>query len=272
MSPGPTLVGVPWDGNSSFQRGAALAPAAIRAALQSDSSNSWNEELQDVSTVLQDAGDLALEGHPDPHGVIEAKAAALISRGVTPIFLGGDHSISWALIRAVRPAFPRLTVLHLDAHPDLYANFDNDPHSHASPFARVMEEKLANHLIQLGIRTLNEHQREQARRFEVEMVPMRAGLEAMLSAARRVEGPAYLSVDIDVLDPAFAPGLGHPEPGGLTTRELLSIIQAIPRGALVAADVVELNPVNDLRDLTARVAAKVVKEIVGRVAEGRREE
>jgi len=262
----PTLLGVPWDGNSSYLRGAATAPAAIRAALHHESSNSWNEEIQDVAAILQDAGDLSLEGQADPHAVIEAKAVALISRGVTPIFLGGDHSISWPLVRAVRPGFPRLTVLHLDAHPDLYDNYENDPHSHASPFARVMEEQSASHLVQLGIRTLTEHQREQARRFGVEMVTMRAGIEAMISAARRLEGPVYLSADIDVLDPAFAPGIGHPEPGGLSTRELLSIIQAIPRGRLVAADVVELNPVNDLRDLTARVAAKVVKEIVGRMA------
>jgi agmatinase len=268
MSRVPTLLGVPWDGNSSWQQGAALAPGAIRAALQHESSNSWNEDIQDVGRILQDAGDLALEGQADPHGIIEAKAAGLISRNITPIFLGGDHSISWALVRGVRPAFPRLTVLHLDAHPDLYHNFENDPHSHASPFARVMEAKLADHLVQLGIRTLNQHQREQAERFKSEIVPMRAGMDAMLAAVRRLEGPIYLSLDIDVLDPAFAPGIGHPEPGGLSTRELLWLIQAIPRGALVAADVVELNPVNDLRDLTARVAAKAVKEIVGRMGEG----
>lgn len=265
MSRSPTLLGVPWDGNSSWQRGAAGGPAAIRAALASESSNGWNEELQDVSTLLQDAGDLALEGRADAHAVIEAKAAALISRDVTPIFLGGDHSISWGLVRGVRPAFKRLTVLHIDAHPDLYDSFDNDPHSHASPFARVMEEKSADYLVQLGIRTLNQHQRDQAHRFGVEMVQMRAGIEAMRSAARRLAGPVYLSLDLDALDPAFAPGISHPEPGGLTTRELLSIIQSIPRGCLVAADVVELNPANDLRDLTARVAAKIVKEIVGRL-------
>lgn len=266
MTGTPTLLGVPWDGNSSYQRGAAKAPTAIRAALNHESSNSWNEELQDVAAVLADAGDLALEGQADPHGIIEAKAAALISRGgVTPIFLGGDHSISWGLVRGVRPGFPRLTILHLDAHPDLYDNYENDPHSHASPFARVLEEGSANHLVQCGIRTLNPHQRDQARRFGVEMVTMTAGIEAMISAARRLEGPVYLSVDIDALDPAFAPGISHPEPGGLSTRELLSIIQAIPKRTLVAADVVELNPDNDLRDLTARVAAKVVKEIVGRM-------
>jgi arginase family enzyme len=87
----------------------------------------------------------------------------------------------------------------------------------------------------------------------------------MVTAARRMDGPVYLSVDLDVLDPAFAPGISHPEPGGLSTRELITILQAIPRGRLVGADIVELNPANDLRDLTARVAAKLVKEIVGRI-------
>ena len=119
--------------------------------------------------------------------------------------------------------------------------------------------------MQVGIRTNTAHQTAQARRFGVEVTAMRAGIEAMVTAARRLEGPVYLSLDLDVLDPAHAPGLSHPEPGGLSTRELLTIIQAIPRGRLVGADVVELNPANDLRDLTARVAAKVVKEIVGRM-------
>ena len=129
----------------------------------------------------------------------------------------------------------------------------------------VYEEGLADRLVQLGIRTLNQHQQDQAQRFRVEIVPMRAGVDAMISAASRLEGPLYLSVDLDVLDPAFAPGLSHPEPGGLSTRELLSIIQAIPRGLLIGADVVELNPLNDFRDLTARVGAKVIKEIIGRL-------
>jgi agmatinase len=260
-----TLLGIPYDASSSFQRGAALGPAAIRAALRSESTNSWNEDVVDVGPILGDAGDLALEGASDPRGVIEAKAAALLSRRARPIFLGGDHSITWPLVRAVRPAAPRLTILHLDAHSDLFDSFDGDRFSHACPFARIMEAGLADRLVQVGIRTMNGHQQEQADRFGVEVIAMRAGTEAMVAAARRLDGPLYLSVDLDVLDPACAPGLGHPEPGGLTTRELLGIIQAIPRNLLVAADVVELNPVNDLRDLTARVAAKVVKEIVGRM-------
>ncbi|HEY7681962.1 MAG TPA: agmatinase [Gemmatimonadales bacterium] len=258
-----TLLGVPYDASSSFQRGAAAGPAAIRAALRSDSSNTCNENVIDVAPLLGDAGDLALEGFTDSRAVIEAKVAALRTRGARPVLLGGDHSITWPAVRAVRPGLPRLTILHLDAHPDLYDSFNGDRLSHACPFARIMEERLAERLIQVGIRTMNGEQQDQARRFGAEVIAMRAGLEAMVASARSLEGPVYLSVDLDVLDPAFAPGISHPEPGGLSTRDLIAIIQAIPRGRLVAADVVELNPANDLRDLTARVAAKIVKEMVG---------
>jgi arginase len=259
------LLGIPYDASSSFQRGPALAPMAIRTALRSESTNSWNEEVSDVAGRLADAGDLVFADGADPHPVIEAGVGAVLERGAPPILLGGDHSITWPVLRAVRRHAPRLTILHLDAHPDLYETFKGDRRSHACPFARIMEEGLADRLVQLGIRTMNAHQQEQARRFGAEVTPMRAGLEAMLAAARRLDGPVYLSVDLDVLDPAFAPGISHAEPGGLSTRELIAVVQAIPHGRLVAADVVELNPLNDLRDLTARVAAKLVKEIVGRI-------
>jgi arginase family enzyme len=158
-----------------------------------------------------------------------------------------------------------VTVLHLDAHPDLYDELDGRRDSHACPMARILEEGLAARLVLCGIRTANEQQQRQAIRFGVESVPMRGGVGPMLEAVRSLDGPLYLSLDLDVLDPAFAPGLSHPEPGGLSTRELISLIQAIPAGTLVAADLVELNPANDLRDLTARVAAKLVKEIAGRM-------
>jgi agmatinase len=264
MALSPTLLGIPWDGYSSHLRGAAGGPAAIRAALRSESSNDWNEDLMDVAALLNDAGDVALTALDDPIAAIEARVASLPAE-VGPIILGGDHSITWPVIRAIRRRFPRLTILHLDAHPDLYDSFDGDRRSHACPFARVMEERLCDRLIQLGIRTLNPHQRQQAERFGVEMVQMRQGLEAMQARVASITGPVYLSLDLDVLDPAFAPGLSHPESGGLSTRELLGILHAIPRGTLIGADIVELNPLNDLRDLTARVGAKCVKEVVGKL-------
>jgi agmatinase len=260
------LLGLPWDASSSFQRGAALAPPAIRAALHSDSTNGCNEDGVDVRPLLVDAGDLPLDNADAfPLEAIDAGATKLLSHGGTPIFLGGDHAVTWPLVRAVARKHPGLTILHFDAHPDLYDELEGSRTSHACPFARIMEEGLARRLVQVGIRTMNPHQQAQADRFGVVVAPMRAGMEAMRAAVASVTGPLYLSVDIDALDAAFAPGISHSEPGGLTTRELLTLIQTIPRGILVAADVVELNPLNDIRDLTARVAATCVKEIVGRI-------
>jgi agmatinase len=265
VKPAVTLLGVPWDERSSFQRGAADGPAVIRAAFRSESTNTWNEDLADVAGLIEDAGDLPLEGSPDPQGLIASAAGDLLAGGGKPLFLGGDHAVTWPLVRGVHRQIGQVTILHLDAHPDLYDELGGDRESHACPLARIMEEGLAGRLVQCGIRTANTHQKEQARRFGVEQVPMRAGLDGMLEAVRSLTSPLYLTLDLDVLDPAFAPGVSHPEPGGLSTRELVSLIQAIPAGALVAADLVELNPANDVRDLTARVAAKLVKEIVGRM-------
>lgn len=259
-----TLLGIPYDAGSSFQRGPALAPAAIRAALHSPSTNGWNEDIVEVAGVA-DAGDLVFDGNADPYPVITAGVEALFARGALPILLGGDHAITWPILQAVRRHAPSLTILHLDAHNDLYPNFEDNPRSHASPFARIMEERLCDRLVQVAVRCPSGAQQACIERYGVEVVPMRAGFEAMRSAVAGLTGPLYLSLDIDVLDPAFAPGISHLEPGGLTTRELITLIQAIPRGLLVAADIVELNPVNDLRDMTARVAAKCLKEILGRV-------
>lgn len=265
MTPKVTLLGIPWDEKSSFQRGAANGPAAIRAAFRSDSTNTWNEDVADVAVLLEDAGDLSLEGSPDVPAQIALAATELLTRRARPVFLGGDHGVTVPLARGVHRAIGPVTVLHFDAHPDLYAELGGDRYSHACPITRILEEGLAGRVVQCGIRTMNREQEEQARRFGVEVVAMRAGLEAMRRAVERVPGPLYLSLDLDSLDPAFAPGVSHPEPGGLATRDLVSLIQAIPAGSLVAADIVELNPSNDLRDLTARVAAKLLKEIVGRM-------
>jgi arginase len=269
------LLGVPWDASSSFLRGAAAAPPLIRQALWSASSNAWNERGDDLAAagVLEDAGDLTLGGDAgEARDAIELRVAALLAHGRRPLVLGGDHSITYPILRAYarrdqpgdsRPAgrSESLTVLHLDAHGDLYDTFDGDRYSHASPFARVMEERLVGRLIQVGIRTLNAHQRAQASRFGVEILGAERWREA-LPLIGRLRGPVYVSLDLDVLEPALAPGVSHPEPGGLTVREVLEIVAAI-RVPVVGADVVEYNPSVDVRDLTARVAAKFVKELTG---------
>jgi arginase family enzyme len=121
-----------------------------------------------------------------------------------------------------------------------------------------MESGLANRLVQVGVRTLNKHQREQADRFQVNIVPM---LDFQPDAVPVIEGPLYISIDLDGLDPAFAPGVSHHEPGGLSVREVLNVI-ARQRGAIVGGDVVELNPERDINGMTAAVAAKLCKELM----------
>src|SRR5215472_15538504 len=258
----PTLLGIPFDGQSSHLRGAADAPAKIRAALASDASNLWTELGVDVGAdgVYEDAGDLRF-GKDDPFPAIAAEVGALIERGKRPVSLGGDHSITYPIVKAFAGRYRELTIFHFDAHPDLYDEFEGNRLSHACPFARIMEAGLAKRLVQIGIRTATRHQREQAQRFAVEMVEMR-GLPAY--GTLKADGPVYISFDIDVLDPGFAPGVSHREPGGMTVREAIAHLHAI-QGDVVGADIVEYNPVQDIAGMTAAVAAKVVKEILGRM-------
>ena len=168
------------------------------------------------------------------------------------------------LVRAAAARYPGLSLLHLDAHPDLYPDFGDDPRSNASPMARIMEEGLVSRLVQVGIRTANQAQRAQAQRSGVEMVEMKDLAQGFQPC---FDGPVYISLDLDVLDPAFAPGVSHPEPGGLSTREVIGLIQTL-EGDLVGADLVECNPLRDVNGLTALVGAKLLKELAARMGAG----
>lgn len=264
----PRIIGLPYDAASSFQRGAADAPAAIRAALHSPSGNQWSEDLQDLGRagLLTDAGDVDVVPVEQARRNIEAGIATLLRDGAVPIALGGDHAVTYPVLRAIHAAHGPCTILHVDAHPDLYDEFEGDRYSHACPFARIMEEHLASRLVQVGIRAMNGHQRAQADRFGAEVIDMRAWESGTRPT---VSGAVYLSIDLDGIDPAHAPGVSHREPGGLTVRDVIRLIQDL-RGTLLGADVVELNPSRDVDDLTARVAAKLVKELAARMISGER--
>ena len=259
----PVILGIPLDHNSSFLRGAAAAPALIREALHSDAWNKWAETGVDIGRegLVEDAGDLREMAAPDAFARIEAAISGIVADKKRPVSLGGDHSITYPILHAVGKRIPGLTLVHFDAHPDLYANYEGNPHSHASPFARICEEKLVQRLIQIGIRTLNAHQREQSKRYDVEIFEMR-NLPNL--AKLKLVGPIYVSFDMDVLEPGLAPGVSHWEPGGLTTREALHYIQALP-WPIVGADLVEFNPERDRSGLTAMVAAKILKELLGKM-------
>jgi arginase len=255
------LIGLPTDHNSSFERGTALAPAAIREALWSDRGNMASECGLEIGIDIDliDKGDLALSN------LDNVADDALISAAVTganavPLVLGGDHAISFPVVAALAAKHGPLNILHFDAHPDLYDDFEGNPRSHASPFARIMEGGHGARLVQVGIRTLNRHCREQAERFGVEILPISGFSPALVPV---LAGPLYISVDLDGIDPSEAPGVSHPEPGGLRLREVLDCI-AKQTAPIVGADVVELNPKRDVGGVTAILAAKLVREISAR--------
>ena len=255
------LLGIPHDENSSFMRGPSEGPPLIRRELFSDCYSSWSETGIDIGAPgrLIDHGDIQFDGGADAWDVIEQRVGGAIESGDRLVSLGGDHAITHPIMRAVRRRHSKLSILHIDAHADIYDAYQGNRRSHASPFARIMEEGLADRLIQVGLRTINDHHREQFKRFGVEIIEASRCGEAL---TLDLKTPVYLSVDMDALDPAFAPGVSHREPGGLSTRQVLQWIQAINH-PIVAADVVEYNPRCDIAGMTATVAAKLVKEIGG---------
>lgn len=261
----PILLGIPFDGQSSYLRGAGDAPPKIRDAMACDASNKWTELGVDLGVpgIYEDAGDLSFS-EKAAFAAIEARVGSLIDEGKRPVSLGGDHSIAYPIVKAFAERYPDLTIFHFDAHPDLYDEFEGNGLSHACPFARIMESGLAKRLVQIGIRTMIGHQREQAQRFGVEVVEMR-----QLPAYEKLKasGPAYITFDIDVLDPAFAPGISHREPGGMSVREAIAHLHAIG-GQIVGADLVEYNPVRDADGMTATVAGKLLKELLGKMIAG----
>ncbi|MEM9357761.1 MAG: agmatinase [Pseudomonadota bacterium] len=263
------VLGLPQDNNSSFLIGPALAPARIRQAFFSPSANLFSELGFELTSpeVWIDAGDVDLDGMSgeDAFAAIHDRVAGLLSGGHRVISLGGDHSVSFPAIHAHASAIQKLSVLHIDAHPDLYEDMDGNRYSHASPFARLMENGTINRLVQVGIRTLTAHQREQAQKYNVEIHEMR-DLSRVSDIA--FDGAVYLSLDLDAMDPAFVPGVSHHEPGGLSVRDVLNIVHSF-NGQLIGADLVELNPHRDLHDMTAMVAAKILKEMMGRILQDR---
>lgn len=252
-----SVLGVPLDSNSSFMRGPALAPQAIRDAFHSPSANYFTESGTDLKdhSGWKDMGDIVF-GKDDPHDTIVRKVSKQLSAVSGMLLFGGDHSVTYPIIKGFASKYKDLTIVHVDAHPDLYENFDDNPHSHASPFARIMENGLAKRLIQVGIRTFSTHNREQARKYGVEVIEMKDWNDSFRIS---VDGPAYLSFDLDAIDPAFAPGLSHHEPGGFTTRQAISIIQNL-ESKFVGADIVELNPSRDINGVTAMLASKLFRE------------
>ncbi|OIQ50930.1 N(1)-aminopropylagmatine ureohydrolase [Pseudodesulfovibrio hydrargyri] len=251
------ILGVPLDHNSSYLRGSARGPFSLVGALHCDSANLWTETGFDLGPVLDHRGALEL-GEPEAAFQVIEEAAAQVGND-RPIFLGGDHSVTYPLVRGLKRTVGDFAILHFDAHPDCYHEFEGNPHSHACPFARIMEEGLCTRLVSVGIRTAHGHQRKQREKFGIQWLEMKDRAHWPVLS---FDVPVYVSVDLDALDPAFAPGVSHHEPGGMSTRELLDVLHAVD-APIIGADIVELNPDRDLNGVTAMVGAKILREIAG---------
>jgi agmatinase len=220
----------------------------------------------DLSESVIDFGDIEpRDSWPSSAFHYQTTIESLLMDDKIPFISGGDHAITIPIVEAMRILDEPVHVIQTDAHPDLYAEYHGVPHSHASVAARILEMEHVASLTQLGIRTLNEEQSSQLVRFHDRLrILFARDLTGPLPPLRHIPDDAlvYLNVDMDGFDPAFAPGVSHPVPGGLTSRQVLTLIQN-GHWKLVGMDVVELNPSADVNNLTTILAARLLHEGMG---------
>ncbi len=278
------LVGVPFDGGTSYRPGARFGPAAVRQGSRLlRPYNPALEALPFVQAQVVDAGDIACTpfSAEEAVGQIEAGADALLAGGGRLVAIGGDHTIALPLLRATARRHGPLALVHFDAHLDTWDTYFGQRFTHGTPFRRAWEEGLllVGHSAHVGLRgplysgaDLSDDASMGFAQITTDDVATLGVAEVVRGVLARVgDAPVYVSVDIDVLDPAHAPGTGTPEAGGLTSRELLSLVRGLRPAAVVGADVVEVSPAYDHAEITAIAAAHVLYDLVtldGRAGNG----
>ena len=273
------VVGVPFDSGTSYRPGARFGPAAVRQG--SRLLRPWHPGLQVAPFGAQqvaDAGDIACNPFDIKEAMdqIEAAAAGLLAGATHLLAIGGDHTIAYPLLRVARQRFGPLALVHFDAHLDTWQTYFGAPLTHGTPFRRAAEEGLFSqeHSMHVGIRgplyAPGDLEEDAELGFAVvsAMDIERIGIDGVVAAIRERAGdqPLYISIDIDVLDPAYAPGTGTPEAGGFTSREVLGILRGLAGMRLVGADVVEVAPAYDHAEMTAVAAAHIGYELLGLMA------
>ncbi len=257
-----SIIGMPYDDESSFLKGASHAPPIIRNAFKSDSSNTYAESEIDVGEhpEIRDLGDLDLGSGQNARDQIEAAIRNQAMEGAKVLSLGGDHSITYPILKGYASKHGKINVLQFDAHSDLYEEFDGKRYSHACQFTRAHEDGIVNSHLQVGVRTINEQQRKQIDKYDVQVVNAKDFSETLIE----VDGPVYITLDLDVFEPGLVPGISHYEPGGLTVRDVVNVIQDL-EVPVIGADIVEYNPKRDINEITAMVAAKFMKELLSKM-------
>jgi agmatinase len=269
------LVGVPFDGGTSYRPGARFGPAAVRQGSRLlRPYNPAQESLPFVLAQVVDAGDIAPTPFSTEEAVaaIEAGADALLAGGGRLVAIGGDHTIALPLLRATARRHGPLALVHFDAHLDTWDTYFGQRFTHGTPFRRAWEEGLLlrDRSAHVGLRgplyaegDLADDAGMGFAQVTTDDVAARGTASVVQQLLDRVGyAPVYVSVDIDVLDPAHAPGTGTPEAGGLTSRELLSLVRGLAPASIVGADVVEIAPAYDHAEITAIAAAHVLYELV----------
>jgi guanidinobutyrase / D-arginase len=262
------LVGVPFDGGTSYRPGARFGPAAVRqgSRLLRPYNPAQDAPPFELAQVV-DAGDIACTpfSAEEAVGQIEAAARALLAGGGRLVAVGGDHTIALPLLRATSERHGPLALVHFDAHLDTWDTYFGQRYTHGTPFRRAWEEGLLlrDRTVHVGLR--GPLYSDTTMGFaQISTDDVAAGIAPVAERVLERVGdtPVYVSVDIDVLDPAHAPGTGTPEAGGLTSRELLALLRALAPARVVGADVVEVCPAYDQSEITAVAAAHVLYELV----------
>ena len=273
------VLGVPFDSGTSFRPGARFGPEAVRAGSKLLRPYHLGLDVEPWTTLqLADAGDVAINPFDIVQAVsqIEDAANALYGKANRIVSIGGDHTVALPLLRAAHARHGPVAVVHFDAHLDTWDTYFGARYTHGTPFRRASEEGLLalDHCAHVGIRNsvyaLADFDDDRRLGFATvsTLDVARRGVDEAIDRVRDRVGdrPVYISIDIDVLDPAHAPGTGTPEPGGLTTRELQMILHGLADLELIGADVVEVSPAYDHAQLTALAAANVIYDLLGRFA------
>lgn len=257
------LLGVCYDGTTSFRAGTRGGPDGLRAVSENGIetySPRLDRDLEEVN--FSDLGNLEIP-HGAPEPVVEAAYQAvreLLSAGTIPVILGGEHSISPGPIKAAFEHHPDLVVVQFDAHADLRDEWNGSRHSHACAMRRVLDFLPADRLLQVGIRSGTRDEFAEMRRANRLVRPAAGELREAL--ARFGQAPLYLTFDLDFFDPSLVPGTGTPEAGGIDWATCEDLIEVLCEQRIVAFDLVELAPTLDPAGVSACVAAKLLRELI----------
>lgn len=259
------LFGAPFDSTTSYRPGARFGPAAMREG--SDGFESYSPALdRDLAELaFHDAGDLLLPfGNAEKAlALIEAYVDDLLDKDKRPVMLGGEHLLSLAPVRALAKRYPRLEVLHLDAHTDLREEYLGERLSHATVLRRICELIGGKRVHSLGIRSGLAEEFAYGRQYLASFHPFSLeGLKALCADLKERQVPVYLSLDLDVLDPGYFPGTGTPEAGGPSSREVLEALQGLAGVQLLGFDLMELAPQLDPSGISTAVACKLLRELL----------